>query len=132
MSKISSSTELREAIQLLEFEQEAIGQDLKEHVNVVRESLRPVNLLKSTMSDVASSDFVIDNIVGTALGIGTGYISRKLIIGSSLSPVRKLFGSALQLAVTTVTAKKIIPVTIMGRFLVKKIFGKKEIKPLEE
>jgi hypothetical protein len=127
MSKISSSAELKEAIQLLEFEQEAIGQDLKEQVNVVRESLKPVNLLKSTMKDVASSDFVIDNMVGTALGIGTGYISRKLIIGTSGSPVRKLFGSALQLAVTTVTAKKIIPVTLLwGVFSLKRYLERKK------
>jgi hypothetical protein len=80
MSKISSSAELKEAIQFLEFEKEAIRQELKENVNVITESLRPVNLIKSTMSDVASSDYIIDNMVGTALGIGTGYISRKLII----------------------------------------------------
>jgi len=128
MSNISSSAELKEAIQLLEIHQRVIGQELKEQVNAVRESLRPVNLIKSTMSDVASSDYIIDNMVGTAFGIGTGYISRKLILGSSVSPVRKLIGSALQLAVTTVTTKKMVPVTIMGRFLFKKIFGKKEIK----
>ncbi len=128
MSKISSSAELKEAIQLLEIEQKIFRQELKEHVNVIKESLRPVNLIKSTMNEVASSDYIIDNMVGTALGIGTGYISRKLILGSSANPIRKLIGSALQLAVTTVTAKKMVPATMMGRFLFKKIFGKKEIK----
>ena len=127
MSSISSSAELKEAIQLLEMEQMVIGQDLKEQVNVISESLRPVNLIRSTLSDVASSDYIIGNLAGTALAVGTGYISRKLITGSSLNPIRKLIGSAFQLAVTIGTTKKMVPATMMGRFLFKKIFGKKEI-----
>lgn len=128
MSNISSSAELKEAIQYLELEQKVIGRQLKEQFNIVTDELKPVNLITSVMKDVSSSPYIIDKVVGTALGVGTGYISRKFIYGSSANPVRKLIGSALQLAVTTIATKKLVPVSIMGRFLFKKIFGKKEVK----
>jgi hypothetical protein len=128
MSNISSSAELKEAIQYLELEQKVIGRQLKEQFNIVTDELKPVNLITSVMKDVSSSPYIIDKVVGTALGVGTGYISRKFIYGSSANPVRKLVGSALQLAVTTIATKKLVPVSIMGRFLFKKIFGKKEVK----
>jgi len=131
MSNISSSAELKEAIQYLELEQKVVGRQLKEQVNAITEELKPVNLIANVMKDVASSPFIIDSLVGTALGVGTGYISRKIITGTSGNPVRRLIGSALQLAVTTIATKKLVPVSIMGRFLLKKIFGKKEIKPQE-
>ncbi len=128
MSNISSSAELKEAIQYLEIEQKVIGRQLKEQFNIVTDELKPVNLITSVMKDVSSSPYIIDKVVGTALGVGTGYISRKFIAGTSANPVRKLIGSALQLAVTTIATKKLVPVSIMGRFLFKKIFGKKEAK----
>lgn len=131
MNNISSSAELKEAIKYLDLEQKAIGRQLKEQVNVITEELKPVNLIASVMKDVSSSPYIIDNVVGTALGVGTGYISRKLISGTSGNPIRKLIGSAMQLAVTTVATKKLVPISLMGRFLFKKIFGKKEIKPQE-
>jgi hypothetical protein len=129
MSNISSSAELKEAIQYLELEQKVIGLQLKEQVNDISEELKPVNLIAGVMKDVSSSPYIVDNLVGAALGAGTGYVSRKIFAGSSANPVRKLIGSALQLTVTTITAKKLVPISLMGRFLFKKIFGKKEIKP---
>ncbi len=128
MGNISSSTELKEAIQYLELEQKVISRQLKEQVNVITDELKPVNLIASAMKDVSSSTYIIDSVIGTALGVGTGYISRKLIAGTSANPLRKLIGSAFQLAVTTIATKKLVPASIIGRFLFKKIFRKKEIK----
>jgi len=132
MSKPSSSSELKVAIQFLELEQKATISQLKEQVYTIAGELKPVNLITSAMKDVASSPYLIDRVVVTAMGIGTGYLSRKFITGTSGSPVRKLIGSALQVAVTTLATKKMVPVSIIGRFLFKKLIEKKEIKPQEE
>jgi hypothetical protein len=131
MSKISSRAELNDAIKYLELEQKVTGRQLKEQVKGITEDLRPVNLIASVMKDVVSSPFIIERVVGAALGVGTGYISRKIIAGTSGNPLRRLIGSAMQLAITTIATKNLVPVSLMGRFLFKKIFGKKEIKPQE-
>jgi hypothetical protein len=132
MSKTSSSAELKVAIQFLELEQQAVISQLKEQVYTIAGELKPVNLITSAMKDVASSPYLIDRVVVTAMGIGTGYLSRKLITGTSGSPVRKLIGSALQFAITTMAAKRIVPVSLIGRLIFKKLFKKKEIKLQEE
>jgi len=124
MSNISSSAELKEAIQTLELEQQFISQQLKEQAQAIAEGLTPVNLIKDAMKEVASSPYIIDSLVATALGIGTGYISRKIITGNSGNPLRRLIGSAFQLAVTTISTQKMIPVSVLGRFLIKKVFRK--------
>lgn len=132
MSKISSSADLKVAVHFLELEQQAIISQLKEQVYTIARELKPVNLITSAMKDVASSPHIIDSVVVTAMGIGTGYLSRKLITGTSGSPVRKLIGTALQFAITTMAAKRIVPVSLIGRFIFKKLFEKKELKLQEE
>ncbi len=55
------------------------GQLLKEQFFITYESLRPGNLLRSTLKDIASSPYLIDNILGAAMGLVSGFISRKII-----------------------------------------------------
>jgi hypothetical protein len=132
MSNISSSAELEEAIRQLELEQQILRQQLREQTNTIVEDLKPVNLISNAMKEVASSPYLIDSVIGTALGVGTGYLSRKLITGTSGSPVRRMIGSAFQLAVTTMSTKKMVPLSMIVRFLFKKIFGKKKPKSQEQ
>jgi len=66
---------------------------------------KPVNLLRSSIRDVASLPYLIDNIIGTAVGLATGYLSRKIVIGTSGNLIRKLFGFLLQLGVTNTVAQ---------------------------
>jgi hypothetical protein len=49
MQNITSVNGLKNAIQLLEVEQDLQGQQLKEQFYITYESLRPVNLLRNTL-----------------------------------------------------------------------------------
>ena len=95
MEKITSATGLKNAILSLETDQAIQGQLLKEQFHFAYESIKPVNLIKSTLKDVASSPYLIDNILGTAIGLATGYLSKKIFIGSSGNLFRKLLGSSI-------------------------------------
>src|SRR4030042_3487647 len=99
MQNITSTADLKNAIQLLEVEQGIKGQLLKEQFLLTFESLKPVNLLKSTLNDAASSPYLIDNILGNLLGLVTGYLTKKIFIGASGNKFRKLIGSILQFGV---------------------------------
>jgi len=83
MQKIASIAGLKNAIQLLEVEQADKGQLLKEQLFLTYESLKPVNLLRSTVNDIASSTYLIDNILGAAIGLVSGFLSKKIFIGAS-------------------------------------------------
>jgi len=126
METVSSIAELKVAIQILEFEQTVKSQQLKEQLLITHESLKPINLISSTLSEVASSPYLIDNILGATMGLATGYISRKIIVGGSHNIIRKLFGSILQFGVTNVVAQHSDPIKSFGQFIYQRFLRKKE------
>ena len=105
METSSSSLLLKNEIQLLEVEKAFQEQLLKEQFYATYENLKPVNLLRSTLSDVASSPFLIDHILSTAVGLATGYLSKKVVVGASGNIFRKLLGFMMQVGVTNTVAQ---------------------------
>lgn len=126
MQNITSTAGLKETIQLIEVEQAVKGQLLKEQFYLTYESLKPVNLLKSTLKDISSSPYLVDNLLGTALGLASGYLSKKIFIGSSGNSIRKLLGSILQFGVTNVVAQHPEAIKSFGQLILQQIFRNKE------
>jgi hypothetical protein len=108
MAKICSVEDLRNAIQLLDVEQSASELILKEQFHLVYESLRPINMIRSTLKDLfaLSSSSLTENLSGTALGEASGFLIKKLFIGNSGNVLRKLIGTLLQLGITNIASKK--------------------------
>jgi len=127
MQKITPTDELKNAIQLLEVEQAAKWLVLKEQFHLTYESLKPVNLFKSTLNEVASSPYLIDNIIGNAVGLATGYLSKKIVIGASGNIFRKLIGFVLQFGVANFVAHRPEAIKSIGQFILQHVFRKKEM-----
>ena len=127
MKPITSTAELKNAIQILEFDQQIREQQLKEQVYLAIESLKPVNLIKSTLSEVASSPFLIDNILGATVGLASGYLTRKLVVSGSGNIFRKLFGTVIQFGVTNLVAQHSDPIKSVGQFIYRHFLRKKEV-----
>jgi len=106
MPKISSQAELNEAIYLLEVEQDMKGRQLKDQFYATYETFKPGKLFNSTLKDFVSSPMSIDNILGTAAGLTTGFLVRRVLVGASGGILKKLIGTALQLGVTYLVARK--------------------------
>jgi hypothetical protein len=126
MQNITNASELKKAIELLQAEQLVKGQILKEQFYLTTGNFKPLNLLKGSISDLASSPYLIENILGTTLGLTTGFLSRKIFIWGSGNIFRKLFGTALQVGVTNLVAKHPDAVRSIGSFIFKKVFRRKE------
>jgi hypothetical protein len=125
MQTITSKIELKNAIRLLEEEQTFKGYLLKEQFFLTYESLKPVNLFKSTMSEVTSSPYLIENIINTTIGLATGYVSKKIVVGASGNIFRQLMGSILQYGVTNLVSKHPEGIKTIGQFIFQNIFSKK-------
>ena len=128
MQNRSSTAVLKDTIQLLETEQKIEGRLLKEQFYLTYESLKPVNLLRSSIRDVASSPYLIDNIIGTAVGLATGYLSKKIVIGTSGNIIRKFFGLLMQLGVTNTIAQHPDSIKSIGQFIYQHFLHKKSDK----
>jgi hypothetical protein len=129
MQNITSIAELKNAIQLSEAEQILKGKLVKEQFYLTYESFKPVNLLTNTLNDIAKSPYLVDNILGTAMGLATGYLSKKVFIGASGNKFKRLIGTILQFGITNVVAQNSETIKSFGRSLFQHFSRKKEINP---
>jgi hypothetical protein len=100
MQKITSVAGLKSAIQTLEIEQSIKGCLLKEQLFLTYESLKPINLIRNTLKELFSSQFLMDDVSGSAMGAVSGFLLKKLFVGASATKFRKLIGSVLQFGIT--------------------------------
>ena len=126
MQNITSIAELKDAIQLLEVEQGIKELLFKEQFYLTYESLKPINILKKTLKEIGSSPYLIDNISGTAMGLASGFLSKKIFVGASGSIIRKLIGSFLQFGITNVVAQNSNVITSIGQAIFHHFFRKKK------
>ena len=126
MKKISSITELKETILLLEIKQLNEGQLLKEQFKITYESLRPVNLIKNTLHELAIVPDLKGDLLKATLSLVAGYLSKKVLIGSTNNPLKKLLGTLLQMGVTSIVSKNTDGIKSGVIYLVNNIFSKKD------
>ena len=126
MEKITCAAELKIAIQNLEFEQEIQGQLLKEHFFLTFDSLKPANLIKNALQDITSSPYLLDNMLGSVMGMFSGYLSKKIAVGTSHNLFRKMAGSLLQFGVTNLVAQHSDILKSVGNFIIDRIHNRKE------
>jgi hypothetical protein len=126
MRTITSVEDLKKSIQLLEMEQAIKGELLKEQFLYTYDSLQLINLLKNSLRKTISSPSILTDIVGTAMGLATGYISKKIFIGTSGNAFRRLLGSILQLGVMSFVSQHPSGMKSFGRYLFQQILRKRE------
>ena len=128
MKKSTAAMELKEAIQILEAEQNAKGLILKEQLYTTYETLKPINILKKTLQDVSASPYLIDNILGSAVGMTSGFLTKRIFVGTSGSLLRKLLGSILQFGVTNAVAQHTDMIKSIGQLMLQSFRRRKETK----
>ena len=128
MQKINSIMELKYAIRTLEVEQAEKAVLLKEQFFITYESIKPINLIKNTIKDIFLSPNLLDNVVGTTVGLASGYLSKKIVVGASGNIIRKLLGSLLEFGVTNIVAQHPEGIKSLGQLIFHRFFAKKEAK----
>lgn len=131
MLKITSVSELKNAIQLSEVEQADKGQLLKEQFFLTYESFKPANLIANALNDIGKSPYLIENILGAAMGLVTGFYSNKLIFNPRGNKLKKLIGVVLQFGVTNLVAKHQGTIRSIGQVIFKHLSSKKRMNSIE-
>lgn len=124
MGKITSVNELRESILLLEIKQAEDARLLKEQFMVTYESMKPINLIKNSIKDYLTSPDLKENILKTTLSLVAGYLSKKVVVGSTANPLKQLLGTFLQLGVTSMVSKNSDGIKSMVTNLMNSFLGK--------
>lgn len=105
MKKIHKAEELKSAILELEARKIVSEERMKTQFHETLESFKPSNILKNTVSEVTASPQFKHNILNLALGLGAGYVTRKVAVGRKAGLLARTMGTALQFGVASFIAK---------------------------
>lgn len=104
MKTIHTIAELEESILLLEAQQTNEEVLLKEQFIVTYKSLKPISIIKNTLEGLTNLADFSGSITDTSLSLAAGYVSKKLIFGSTNNPFKQIMGSLVQVGVTSLVA----------------------------
>jgi hypothetical protein len=79
MKTISPSEKLTLLILEKEAQQCYEQGELKAELKAIYENLKPINLIKNSISEAIRSPEIKDNLLNAAIGLATGFIAKKLI-----------------------------------------------------
>ncbi|MFT3793281.1 hypothetical protein, partial [Flavobacterium sp.] len=107
ITTVTDNKSLNEAIAFLERKQQSDLYLLKEHFEFTKEQLNPIHIIKEEFNDAISSPELKGKLIKGAVGLLTGFLAKKFVIGSGAGVVSKLAGTALQTGVTGLVMKNI-------------------------
>jgi hypothetical protein len=87
----------------------------------VLESIKPVNLLRATVKDIAETPGIAKAAIGTTIAIGAGVLSKKIVVGKSANIFKKIMGGIVEFTVANGIANNAELITNKGIALLKKI-----------
>lgn len=108
---------------IAELQEKQIGESarLREQSLIVYESLKPVNLLKSTIKELISAPELKDGIINLTVGVTGGIIAKKIVTGNSDTLISQVIGNAVQMIVTKEVAENADQLFSLGKDLYNKL-----------
>lgn len=105
--RVNNNKDLQKRIaELKEVEQRQIA-EIRYTASQLGRSIAPGALIKNAISNVAASPSLRNSLLDTAIGLGTGFVGKKLFVGKSRNIFKKLGGTALELILANLVRKKI-------------------------
>ena len=101
---IRNADELAQAIAELELKAAAQKRDIEETFAEISESLKPLNLVKNGARFIFSGKNK-EELVKILIGLGTGFLGRKLLLGKSRTFVGRTLGKAVQYGMAGVVSQ---------------------------
>ncbi len=126
-----SSLELK--IRELEGRREAELQEIKGEFRLMKEKLKPGNLIRSAIGSFNSSPDLKRDVKNGLMGIGAGFLTNKLFLGSVKGPLKKVIGIVVEAAMANVALKypetiKNTGISMLTKFLKSIRLPEKEIE----
>jgi hypothetical protein len=121
--KVENAEDLSRAIAELELKATAKKKEIRETFANVSENLKPANLIKSGLRSVFSGNHK-EELVNILIGVGTGFLSRKLLLGRPHGFVGKTLGKALQWGMAGLVSKNAEKIKEKAGEIIDRIFRK--------
>jgi len=105
MAKIASGERLKHTIKVLEDDQANNGELVKKQFDHMAENMKPAIIVKNLFNKAITSPNLVENVLGLTTGLATGYLTKKIAVGSKGNLLRRLLGVSIQLGITTIVAQ---------------------------
>lgn len=105
MAKLSPVDSLKESIRLLEIQQAEEREIVKQQLIVTYQSLKLVNLIKSSLKELTGSTELKGNLFESITALLTGFLTRKIMVNSRSNIFTRILGLVMQFGVSTLVAR---------------------------
>ena len=105
MAKIAAGDRLKHTIKVLEDDQAINGELVKKQFDHMAENMKPANIVKNAFNKAITSPNLVENVLSLTTGLATGYLTKKIAVGSKGNLLRRFLGASIQLGVTTFVAQ---------------------------
>lgn len=125
MSKSNATESLNSSISLLEQKRERDFLDLKHQLRLTGESLKPANIIRSAVQDIAGSKQVRSFLIKAAIGLAVGFVATKVIKRKQANDNKLGFLSdALQYGMGMLSAQRNNLIKAAGIYVAKQVISK--------
>ena len=123
--KISSIADLDNAI--IELEKRKVIQEslLRAQFNATKESLHPLNLIKSSFSKLTHTPEVKEGVAKTVVGVGLGLLTKNMFLGKAIPLVKSLLTNAVETSVNKGVSTGAETLKAYGTAVYNNLFKKK-------
>lgn len=128
MKNKNATDSLSDLILIQEMKYDNDLEQLKNQFDVAYESVKPINLIKNLVHSVTASPEIKNDLLSNVIGFGTGFISKKILLGSLHNPVTKVLGTLFEFAVANVVSKHTVGIKTIGGNLLKHFLNKNKTK----
>jgi len=128
MEIIQNTADLKAAIAKLKIQQATDLFFLKEEFVTTKEKFKLSNIIKSGFKQVTSSPNITTDLLNTAVGLTTGIVTKKILIGKTINPLKNLLGKMLEVFVASKVVSNADTLKAVASVLRKKIMPGKEDK----
>lgn len=126
MKKPNAADSLKEKIRLLETRQAEEGREFKEHFKLTYESLKPANIIKSTLRDLAYSAEVKNNLFDTVVLLISTYMAKKILTNSKSGFFTRMLKVFTHFGITNLITNNSEEIRLYLANLIEKFFTPKE------
>jgi hypothetical protein len=126
MKSITTTEELKAAIRELELQQADELILLKEQFYKTKEGFKLINIIKGTFKEAVSATDLKTDAINAVLGLTSGILAKKLMIGKTINPLKKLLGFIVEMTVANKVTKNADDIKSAGSSIFNTLFRKKE------
>lgn len=126
MKKPNAADSLKETIRLLEIRQAEEAKEFKEQFKLTYESLKPANIIKSTIRDLAYSVEVKNNLFDTVVSLVSNYMAKKILSDSKSGFFARIFRVLAHFGITNMITNNSEEIRIYLANIIDRLFSSKD------